>query len=322
MPAPLLHIGYHKTGTTWLQRRLFGTPALGFAAFRKHDDVHARLVRPHALDFDAGACRDYFDPRIADVEGRSLVAVVSSERLSGNPHSGGYDTKELADRLATVFPHGRVLIVFREQRAMIGSTYKQYVKAGGRASLLDYLHPPERGASRLPLFDFAYFEYHRLVGYYRERFGPDRVLALPYEMFRARPLDYVSRIVEFAGLGVSVEALRRLPFSERDNRALSGLAAEIRRRVNPIVLRDRLGGAPLIRLTEAAAIRVLRACDGVADRVAPGALAERLDRRLADTVRREVGTRYAQSNALTAELTGVELSTYGYELTLPPRAAS
>ena len=29
----LIHIGYHKTGTNWLQRRFFSDPATGYRSF-------------------------------------------------------------------------------------------------------------------------------------------------------------------------------------------------------------------------------------------------------------------------------------------------
>ena len=61
--------------------------------------------------------------------------MVSFPRLSGHPYSGGYDSRMIADRVAEVFPEARILIVIREQRSMIVSTYKQYVNAGGEARL-------------------------------------------------------------------------------------------------------------------------------------------------------------------------------------------
>ena len=51
------------------------------------------------------------------------VPVISHERLSGYPHSGGHDSKEIAHRLAAVFPNAKVVIVIREQKSMILSNY-------------------------------------------------------------------------------------------------------------------------------------------------------------------------------------------------------
>jgi hypothetical protein len=53
--------------------------------------------------------------------------VITDERLSGNPQSGGYDSRELADKTPRTFPDSKMLIVVREQTAIIYSSYKQYV---------------------------------------------------------------------------------------------------------------------------------------------------------------------------------------------------
>lgn len=57
--------------------------------------------------------------------------VLSAERLSGNPHSGGYDSLQTAKRLHRLFPQAKVLVVVREQTEEILSCYNQYVRAGG-----------------------------------------------------------------------------------------------------------------------------------------------------------------------------------------------
>jgi len=49
------------------------------------------------------------------------VPVLSAERLSGNPDSGGYDSVHVAEYLAATFPEARVLIVIREQADMLVS---------------------------------------------------------------------------------------------------------------------------------------------------------------------------------------------------------
>ena len=57
----LVHIGYHKTGTSWLQRRLFVNTGLGWTLSHAKTSVVDPLILPHALDFDAAACRAAFE---------------------------------------------------------------------------------------------------------------------------------------------------------------------------------------------------------------------------------------------------------------------
>lgn len=49
---PLIHVGYHKTATTWMQQLLF-TPDHGFRQIAGHREVFDHIVGPHGLEFDA-----------------------------------------------------------------------------------------------------------------------------------------------------------------------------------------------------------------------------------------------------------------------------
>lgn len=136
----LLHVGLHKTGTTWLQRRFFDERSIGFRLpLHRGRDVKAALITPFPLDFDPAAAAARLIPLLRE-GGDGTLPVISDERLSGNPHAGAYDRKEIAERLRAVFPGARVLVVIREQRSMIRSTYKQYVRMGGPNALDEYLH--------------------------------------------------------------------------------------------------------------------------------------------------------------------------------------
>ena len=57
MSHVLIHIGLHKTATTWLQRHLFDRREAGFSAPWSIADVIDHIVRPHPLEWDEGAAR-------------------------------------------------------------------------------------------------------------------------------------------------------------------------------------------------------------------------------------------------------------------------
>ena len=170
----LLHVGYHKTGTTWLQRFLFNNNEYGFASPMSIKDMMELIIFPNSLDFSVDDCRAEIDQRLATIQSPDLTSVFSTERFSGHPHSGGYDSRLLADRLKALFPEARVLICIREQKKMILACYNQYIKKGGAISASAYLRVFDR--KRVPLFDFRHFMYHRLIRYYQEIFGKENVL--------------------------------------------------------------------------------------------------------------------------------------------------
>jgi hypothetical protein len=222
------------------------------------------------------------------------VPVLSAERLCGDMLYGAYDSARIARRLADTFPEARVLVVFREQRQMILSSYRQYVSTGGLLSLEDYLQPPRPRYPHPWPFSPVHFEYDRLIALYRELFDEARVLALPYELFRRDPQEFV------------------VPFTFVENPAWPTTTLGARRRAN-ILLGGRLNPwAPLD--AKAGLGGVLRRSLRAVGSRAPDRVAASATRRLSMTVEAAVGDRYRESNRRTAELTGIDLATFGYAL--------
>lgn len=310
----LIHIGYHKTGTNWIKDEVFAREEFGLTLpFTRKQEISAELVFPNALDFDAERARARFGPALEEAEARGLVPVVSAERLCGSPHSGGYDSKEIADRLAATFGEAKVLIVIREQRAMVLSTYLQYVRAGGTASLRDYLEPPDRGRARLPMFSFAHFEYDRLAGYYRRLFGDGNVHVLPYELFRSDPPEFVRSVLRFIGVPEPRdEVLAALPYGARRNVSFSGASLRLRRAFNFLFVRDRVNVTPIFPV-ERAGRRWGPRLERIDARL-PRAIRGPFDRRLQARTAEIVGDRYRESNARTQLLAAADLAAFGYDV--------
>ncbi len=310
MPPVLLHIGYHKTGSRWLRFLFFSNPQTGFGWTDKTGPDHPvrRLVGARPFEFDPERSRAEFDPLLQRIEDDGLSPVVSFERFSGNPFSGGYDSKEIADRLAAVFPGARVLVVVREQRSMIVSTYKQYVREGGALPVTKFMLPPTSRSMRVPWFDLRHFEYHHLLAYYRGLFGADAVLALTYEQFVADPSSFVEEIARFAGRPLSSEVLASLPFDSKTNPGPPATSIAARRVLNGIGVRSDLNPAP--PLASPAFWRLGKRIDRLT--LAPPQTVAREEAKLRRTVEETVGERYVESNRRTAELTGVDLGAYGW----------
>jgi len=309
----LVHIGYHKTASTWLQRHLFKNPEVGFRSIGKSgiDPAAREIVTARALDFDAEASRARFEPLFQAIRDQGRVPVVSNERLSGHPSSGGYDSKEIADRLAEVFPDGKVLMVIREQRSMILSVYKQYVLAGGPCRFPQFVEAPEDPNVRVPWFDYGFYEYDRLIRYYHSRFGPDSVLVLPYEAFVNEPAGFVAAIGSFVDRPLDDATLESMRFREVLHRTPSALAIGLTRWGNRLARRSQYHPAPVVDSPWVVA-QVQRITRGHAIKRVPQSVVGRADGALQRVVDDAVGDRYSRSNRETAELTGLDLAGYGW----------
>jgi hypothetical protein len=318
--APVLvHAGLPKTATTWLQEHLFSHPELGFwppalnETSRKqrtksfgrlfYFDDGERLIGEN--DFDVQALRAKL--AAADVPD-GLVPVISNERLAGHPLSNAFDRAMIARRIDAVLPKARVLVVIREQRSMILSSYVQYLKYGGWRSLDGYIAPPSDG--RMPVLQLDVWNYERLATLYHGIFGAERVLILPYEMFIREPQAYVARICRFAGAPVPTA----LPFNVTENRRRSLVASYYLRWLTCINRSTSANGHFPHLLGKTAGKAIDRGIKIAVASLTPRSWDTRLENDLKQRIENAVGPRYEESNRRLASLIGFDLGAYGYRV--------
>jgi hypothetical protein len=222
----LAHIGYYKTGTTWLQKHVFGRTDRGFApvsigrestpkkaakqfgAYLYRDERGRQLS---SFDIDTERARTFLSQAAPDPD---QAYVVSDERLTGYFFANGPDGKSIADRLVSIAPGAKVLITVRRQADMILSCYLQYLKRGGTLTLKTLI--TERHDDRLPLFSPHFFEYHHAAQYYSKLFGRENVVVLPYELFSTEPEKFLRLIYGHAEVNFDPHA-NSFRFGQREN---------------------------------------------------------------------------------------------------------
>lgn len=299
-PDPLVHVGYHKAASTWLQKSVFCASGGVFAPLADLAGSIDLLVRPHALEWSAEPVR----ARLEQVRARSgsRVPVLSNEEFSGNPHAGGFGSVEIAQRLSEVLPDARILIVVRRQPDAILSTYKQFVRRGGTLSPRQYLEP-DASHFRYRRFRTGHWEYDRLVSLYRRLFGEERVRVLPFELLRHDQDAFLAEIARFCGVpGLHASS------DEGENRSISALATAVQRRLNTVFLRDDVNPTAPFRCWR------LEGWMRSLDRAVLARLSGPADRALAARVARLCAGRFEESNARLAVLAGVDLARLGYAL--------
>lgn len=189
----LIHPGFHKTGTTWLQERVFSIKPT-FNYLLTHDEVDQNIVRPHDLVFSTELASELIRSRRSSAH--SQIDVISCEMLVGNPFLGSRDAAVLARRLKSIAPESKILLTVREQGAMLRSLYQQYVKRGGTLDIKDFLYP--RSANGYFSFDPVIIHFHILAEYYADLFGEANVLVLPQELLARDRFAAIGHLLEFA----------------------------------------------------------------------------------------------------------------------------
>ncbi len=212
---PLVHIGYPKCASTWLQQLFFnrengfiqavGPMGVSLLVSRVLDTGGA-IAEQSAVSGLVERCAE----KLKHPQAKGFVPVCSSEHLSGNFMRGAPDSELLADILKSAFPEARILIVIREQRALLASLYKTLLAWGhsiGVKQLLAEQPANESWASWL-----EYLRFHRIINLYVERFGDDNVHVLPYETLCKQPEYELREIQRFAGVSESIAPLAAAQF--------------------------------------------------------------------------------------------------------------
>jgi len=204
-PRVVLHVGFPKAGSTWLQDELW--PRARNARPIPRPVVRREILVPSQLAFDARAAR-------RAVLGRGGErAILSEEELVGNLHNGGLHgamSREIAERLAHAFPDAHVVILLRSQLDMIASAYKQYVESGGTGSIHRFLRPA-RSPHKTPNFSLDFLDYDAHVRRFETLFGADAVHVHPFEDLRRDGRAFAQRLAADLDLDLDPEEISYSP---------------------------------------------------------------------------------------------------------------
>lgn len=185
----LVHVGFHKSGSTWLQGDVFPSSRRELICA---DDDFNRQVLYHMLFAEDN---EYNRHMMSAFVGKFPSVLMSNESFSGAIWEGSRHRDRSADRLFDVLRDPGVLIVVRGQPSFLASLYAQYVREGGSQSFKRFLYGSCPGLE----FDASHLVYPDLIRKYTDRFGAERVLVLPYELMMRNRQDFLKRINQFSG---------------------------------------------------------------------------------------------------------------------------
>lgn len=305
-PPPLFHVGYIKTGTTYLQNRIFSCPdsELELAAgIKTRAQTVQNILLADDYCFDATGIRAHMEEIAAPVRARGNMPVWSEESLLGNPPTRRYDGFANARKIKAVFPEAQILITIRRQQSIALSMYREYVLGGGTLPLRSFVGTGQEALSFTSLLRPEFLFYNRAISHYQNLFGADRVLVLPQEMLGSEPDRYLAMLSDFTG-----RKARATSSSDRDHVGEGEWALALRRSVNRMLVNDHTtpGRQGLVKLAN----RVIR----VVNRLTPQSMNAGRVRASRDMVQTRYEGLFADSNRETAQITGLTLKAYGYDM--------
>ena len=305
---PLIHIGFYKTATSWMQKYLF-TEQFGFTVAMIPAEVQITLIEPGPFRFAPQQALGFYQKRVARSDPQA-TRLISVEALSGDLPSTGRNARQNADRLRATFPQAKILLVTREQKSLLRSLYKSMVAWGSTFSISRLLEPVAYPQPHEFNFDFLRFDL--LAGYYIRLFGKENVLVLPYEMLQRSPREFLRRIIAHAGrdMQTAPEGERYPPFGKRVNKTVSLSAIAYQRWLNRLALAA--NGAPVSRFGNDEMVkrinRRMRHFPSIPY------LDAHLERRFAATVAEGTMGKFTESNKRLQSMMGLNLAQYGYDM--------
>jgi len=159
----VIHVGLHKTGTTFLQRRVFPKMDVNFIE--------------HPKKF------------LLDLK-QDKINVISEEELSGRPHYI-YEKNmryKFADSLYSMFPNAKIIVGFRKTDSWLNSLWKQYVWRGGTKSKEEFVS----------LFKGDYLNFEMYREYLEKRFPAVHVYQ--FEELLKKPDETIKAMADFIGV--------------------------------------------------------------------------------------------------------------------------
>ena len=180
MAQHLIHIGYPKAGSTFLQ-----------AWFAAHPELYYKpgaLGGFYSIYEIARPTEETYKYYVTSSEGlgspNKNMGLVPFELMRWMEHTEEVkrNQADVCMLLKSLYPGSRILIVTRGFKGMMVSGYSQYVKAGGVLGKFKSVSDSVRTDAFTHIA--AYYDFNYLIRLYAEAFGEDNLIILPYELLR------------------------------------------------------------------------------------------------------------------------------------------
>ena len=199
---PVVHIGYPKAASTYLEAYLTG-----------HPDVHVLRTRLPNLDVPSGPIKLPDDGKVPVcmnektaegvlaigqkvVDKRSMFTPGAWDRVASDVR---FDPEEMARRVGIQVPNARILIVIRNQAEWLDLAYRYFLARlpDHQRTFEDFCQPP-RG-----LIYLEAGHYDRTIRAFAETFGLHNLCVLRFEELRRSPDAFVAQVSGFLGVDVA-----------------------------------------------------------------------------------------------------------------------
>lgn len=197
MPSHLIHIGYPKAASTFLQEWFRRNPQMQFssqrlAGFQNTSKVcqYASASNTSHVKYFVTSSEHFIYP---NVMGENVPRGISDADKLPTYNNVQHSQKNICQTLKELFPNGKVLIITRGFNGILKSGYSQLIRFGGRFKFEQYCSLIRHNMTN-------FFNYDFLIDTYIKKFGEDNVIVLPFEFLAEDKTRFLTHLEETLGL--------------------------------------------------------------------------------------------------------------------------
>lgn len=188
-----VHIGYYKTGTTFLQNVIFPSMDLSYHNIDTSTEILKDVIFTDDLDYH----KDYVISALENAVKPNAVNLFSFESLVGPMFMyPGINRSNIANRLYEL-GFRKVIITLRSQYNLIDSFYRQYIQVGGVLKFRKYLESD--------FFNDQFFLFAGFVQHYQNIFGKENIKIVLQEDLKSHKEKEVNELCSFLGSSIISE---------------------------------------------------------------------------------------------------------------------
>ena len=220
-----IHIGVHKTASSFMQRQFFPTlSGIQYCDCRnEYLPLLDYVLHEDEFDYLPGKAIELFCG-CGNLDTHKPV-VISDEMLYAPILWSRYVfRKRGCERIADLFQERHISIVLRNQHSLVKSFYRMYIKTGGTAGWRQFL---KKHVAR------GYLHYDTYIEYLINRYGKTNVSVFLYEDFVENPVNYLNSWCRW--MNISSVSWNKEITNRRENPSIAPHFLPILRAINRFV---------------------------------------------------------------------------------------
>lgn len=248
-----LHIGFMKTGSTYLQRTYFSNLSKFSKSFynlledEKIRDIIKSLPYESPFSSTFEKKRKTLRNRVTKINSKNLY--LSYEALIGTPYINYSNFKTIIDFFKSLFEKINILVVIRKQDDYLQSLYIQTLHEGYHQSVKSFLNyynhefhdatPSYIKGINLSVMSQDYYNLHKLL----TEMSLNSLKFIPYELLKAKHNEFINELNYFFGVEINLESQSN---DTKINRSYSRISLYIAKLLNRFLINGKPGGLRFI----------------------------------------------------------------------------